>query len=442
MNKLNLKVVKTRKESANEIELYVETVPEISDKAYALAFRNISNNLDIPGFRKGKAPKDIVEKNVGVGYISQKAFESVFHELLINAAIQEDLQIVDVVQISSYELMPGKPITFKAVVELKPDVKLGKYKGLKVKTKKYEYDKEFFVAKTLEKIINNLISFKKVTDRDLVKEGDLIDVDFEGKFEDDSLVPGGKAENFQVVLEKDKFLPEFVDKLNGVKVGEISNITITFPENYNKDFSGKKAVFKVKVNSIEEKIVPEINDELAKKLGLENLEELKLKIINQMIELQEQNNQREYENSLVDEIIKDSKCDISDRMIERESVFLLQDVKKQCETSNISWDEFKTDEKNKQIFEKANEAAKKRILIDLVLSSIVKEENITATKEEIELELKNRISKLGEKYKNLENDPKFLNTIELIILRNNAVDFLIKNNIPDWDKEVTKVMPD
>ncbi len=442
MNKLNLKVVKTQKESANEVELYVETVAEVSDKAYALAFRNISNSVDIPGFRKGKAPKEVIEKNVGVGYISQKAFENVFHEILIGAAIQEKLEIVDVVQISSYELLPGKPLSFKAIVELKPEVDLGKYKGLKVKSKKYAYEKDLFLTKTLEKIVNNLISFKKNVDRNTVKEGDLIEVDFEGKFEDGSLVPGGKAENFQVILEKDKFLPEFVDKLVGVKVGETNEILITFPENYNPDFSGKKAKFTAKVNSLEEKVIPEVNDELAKKLGLENLDALKSKIVNQMLELQEQNNNREFENKLVDEIVQSSKCNISKRMVEREADFLLQDIKKQCENNAISWDTFKADKKNKQIFEKAREAAIKRIYIDLVLSAIVKEEKIEATKEEIEKEVNNRISHLGEKYKGMENDPKFLSTVELIILRNKAVDHLIENNIPVWEEEVTKIMPE
>jgi len=438
----NLKVVKTPKDSVNEVELYVEALSEVSDKAYAVAYRNIANNIDIPGFRKGKAPKEVIEKNVGVGYISQKAFEGVFHEILIRAAIQEKLEIVDVVQISSYELMPGKPLSFKATVELKPEVKLGKYKELKVKSDKFEYDKDLFVSKTLDKIVGNLISYKAVSGRDTVKEGDLVELDFIGKFEDGSEVPGGKAENFQVVLEKDKFLPDFVDKIAGIKIGSVKDISVTFPDNDNNEFSGKKATFNVKVHSIQEKVVPELDDELAKKLGLENLEALKSKITAQMTELQEQNNQRSFENNLVDEIIKKSQCDISERMIERESEFLLQDIKKQCESSGMSWDDFKKDEKNKEIFEKAKESAIKRIQIDLVLSSIIKEENIVATKDEIEKEASNRIAQLGEKYKNLITDPKFLNTVELIILRNKAVDFLIKNNTPLWNEEVKKITPD
>lgn len=441
MNKLNLKIVKTPKGKNNELELFVEAPKEISEKAYAIALRDAANVVDIPGFRKGKAPKDIVEKKVGLGYISRKAFESIFYEILIEVANQEKLDIVDVLEIFSFELLPEKPLSFKVLVELKPEVKIGKYKGLKVKAKKIAYDKDIFIKKTLEKIANNLISFKKINDRS-VKEGDQVTLDFEGKFEDGSEVPGGKAENFLALLEKDKFLPEFVDKLIGVKAGETKQILITFPENYAQGFSGRKAVFNVTVKGVEEKLIPEINDELAKKVGLENLKTLEDKIVAQMLELEMQLSQSELENKVVDHIIQDSKFEISERMIEKEIDFLLNDVKNQCQRDGVNWSDFKSDEKNKGLLDKAREAAIKRISIDLILSNVVKKEDITATDEEINNEVKNRLSQLGEKYKNLEQEKRFRNTVEMVILRNKAVDFLIKNNEAIWEKEETKIIPD
>lgn len=432
---MNLKVVKTQKEEKNCIELFVEAPVQLSEKSYSLALRNISESINIPGFRKGKAPREMIEKQVGVGYISQKAFESVFYDIINTASSQEKIDILNVLEISSFELLPGKPLTFKAVVELKPEVKLGKYKNLKVKAKKIVYNKEKFILKTLEKIANNFISYQKVTNRK-VKEGDLVTLDFEGKYEDGSEVPGGKAENFQAVLEKDKFLPEFIDKLKGIEIGDTKEISITFPETYSKDLASKKAIFKVKVNSLEEKVFPEINDDFAKKLGLENLEALKNKIVDQMIELQNIASERELENNLVEQIVKSSKFEISDSMVNKEIDFLLKDMKIQCEKEGISWNDFKSNDKNKELIEKAREAGLKRIGIDLILSAIVNKENIEASGDEIEREIENRIAQLGEKFKNLKNDKTFKNTVELIILRNKAVDFLIKHSEPVWEEEV------
>ena len=180
MKQLQLKVSKSIKEANSEVELSVEGPADISDKAYSVALRNISNQIDFPGFRKGKVPKEIVEKRFGVGYIGQKAFESIFGEMLLNVAEQERLDIVDVLEISSYQLSPGMPLTFKVLVELKPDVKLGKYKNLKVNVKKILYDKEAFLKKTLDRLVNNLITFQKIDNRNL-KQGDLVNLTFEGK---------------------------------------------------------------------------------------------------------------------------------------------------------------------------------------------------------------------------------------------------------------------
>lgn len=438
MSKIQLKVKKTQKENSNEVDLNVEAPREISEKAYSIALRNISNEVDIAGFRKGKAPKEMIEKTVGKGYISQKAFESVFYEMLIDVASQEKLDVIDVVQVSSFELIPEKPLTFNVVVELKPEVTLGKYKGLKIKAKKILYDKKIFVKKTLEKIANNLITFTPVTNRG-AKEGDQVVIDFQGKFSDGGEVPGGKAENFQAMLEKDKFLPEFVDKLQGVKIGEVKEITVTFPDNYAQGFSGKTAVFTVKISGIEEKQIPEVNDELAKKVGMENLVALEKKIESQMIEIQDKNSSADFEQKIVDEIIKASKYNISPRMIDKEIDYLLNDVKTQCKNQGINWDDFKSDKKNKEILDRAKEAAIKRISIDLVLNTLIKEEKITASQDEIDNEVKRQIVQYGEQYKHLESDIRFRSTVELSILRNKAVDFLLANNQATWEEETIKV---
>lgn len=433
---MNLKVIRTPKEEKNYLEIFVEAPSQIADKSYFLALKHISEHIDVPGFRKGKAPREVVEKKVGVGYISQKAFESIFYEVLNTASAQEKLDIVNIPEITSYELLPGKPLTFKAVVELKPEVKLGKYKSLKVKTKKVVYDKEKFIEKTLEKISQNFISFKTITDRE-VKEGDLVNIDFEGKFEDGSEVPGGKAENFQAFLEKDKFLPEFIEKLKGVQIGDLKEVEVVFPNNPPGAFAGKKASFKVKVNSIEEKILPEIDDDFAKKIGMKDFNDLKDKILDQMKELQDTGSQREFENKLVEQIIQNSKHEISSSMIEREVDFLLKDFKAKCEQQGVKWTDYKSDEKNKELIAKAREASINRINIDLVLNAIVKEEGIVASDDEINSEIAKRMSELGEKYKHLEHDKSFKNTVELIVLRNKTIDFLVKYNEPLWEGEVT-----
>lgn len=438
MTTLNLKINKLKKDSKNQFELSVEAPAELSGKHYMLALRDISNKIDVPGFRKGKVPRNIVEKQVGVGYISQRAFESVFYYILAQAALQEKLDIVDVVEISSFELLPEKPLTFSVLVEIRPEVKLGKYKDLKVKAKNISYDKELFVKKTLDRIANNFVTYNKSSDSK-VKEGDLVTIDFEGKFEDGTEVPGGKAENFKAVLDRDKFLPEFVDKLKGSKEGDCKEILITFPENYSTGFSDKKATFNVKVSLIEEKVLPAIDDGLAKQVDMENLVMLKDKVLENMIEIQESASKREFENNLVEEIVKSSKFELSDSMIEKETNFLLKDVKAQCEKNNVKWDEFKNDQKNNELFEKTREAAIKRISIDLVLNAIIKKEELSVSSEDLGKELTSRINQMGEKYKYLENDSSFRNTVEMVLLRNKAVDFLLQNNQALWEESKTDI---
>lgn len=441
MNQAVLKVIKTPKGKDNELELFVEAPKEVSDKAYAIALRNAANNVDIAGFRKGKAPKETIEKSLSVGFISQKAFENIFYDILIDTARQEKLDIVEVLEISSYELLPDKPLTFKVIVELKPEIKIEKYKNLKIKAKKIVYDKDIFVQKTLERIADNLASFKQVTDRSL-KEGDQVLLDFEGRFKDGTEVPGGKAEGFTALLERDKFLPEFVDKLIGTKISETKEISVSFPENYAKGFSEKEAIFTVTLKGIEEKAVPIVNDELAKRTGFENLDVLKSKIELHMGELQERLSQTEFENKVVDHIIENSKFKISNRMIDKEIDFLLKDVMSQAQKDGIKWADFKADEKNKELLAKARETAIKRISIDLVLSYIVKHENIIATDDEINKDVENRITQLGDKYKHLQSEKRFRNTVEMVILRNKAVDFLVNNNQAIWEKEVIKIIPE
>lgn len=437
MSKIELKVKKTPTDNKNEVMLDVEAPKDVSNKAYAIACRDISNSVDVPGFRKGKAPKGIIEKTYGTGYISQKAFEKVFYDLLFNVAIQEKIDIVDVVEISSFELLPEKPLTFKAKVELKPDVKLGEYKNLKVKVKKMVYKKDEFIKETLEKIANNMIEFKEVNRS--VKEGDCVTIDFSGKFEDGSDVPGGKVENFQAVLEKGRFLPEFIDKLQGAKIGEQKEVEVTFPENYDQGFAGKKGVFNVTIHKVEEKVVPKIDDALAKKVGMDNLEMLKQKIEKQMTDMQEVNNKNEFENKLVEKIIENSDFEISERMVSREIDYLLTNVKQQCVQSGMNWDDFKNDSRNEEMIARAQNVAKKRIAIDLILNAVVKAENISTTPLEIENEVKNRVAQDPERMKGMENDQRFRSAVQLSVLRNKALDFLVSSNEPQWEKEVTVI---
>lgn len=441
MGNTSVKVTKTKLGKINELELAIEASKEISSKAYSIACRNIANETDIPGFRRGKAPKDIIEKTFGKAFISQKAFENVFYDVLQDVAKQENLDIVDIVEIKSFELDPDKPLTFKTIVELRPEVKVAKYQGIKVKAKKMVYEKSAFVNKTLEKIANNLITLRAVNGRS-VKEGDIVTLDFEGKFEDGTEVPGGKAENFQTILEKDKFLPDFVDKLVGSKVGESKEIIVTFPENSDKGFAGKKGIFKVNLKSIQEKVIPEINDELARKIGLKDLNTLKQKIEAEMVQLQEQNNKNEFENKLVEEIIKNSKFEISERMIEKETDFLLSDLRENILRSGQNWDIFKADEKNKGLIQKAKDAAWKRIAIDLVLSTIIKKENISVVEEELNKEVALRLAQADEKYKHLDKDLKFRGTVRLSMLRNKALDFLVQHNEVVWEDDVNVIGPD
>ena len=432
---MDLKIKKTPGKEKNELALFIEAPKEISEKAYGWALREAANDLDVPGFRKGKVPKDIVEKQLGKSYISKKAFEKIFYEVLFEVVIQEKLDVVDILQIDSFELLPEKPLTFNVTVVLKPVVTLGEYKNLKIQAKKFLYKEGVFVKRTLEKIANNLATYKEVVNRG-AQIGDKLILDFHGKFFDGTAVPGGDAENSETILEKDKILPEFVDKLVGLKTGETKNITIKYPKDYKEELAEKEALFNVTVKKIEEKVLPKIDNDLAQKVNINDLEELKKKIESEMVKVQDYNSNIDFENKLVEEIISSSKFEISERMIDKEIDNFLGDLKEGCEKQGKNWNEFKIDEKNKELFSKARDAAIKRISIDLVLNSIIQKEKIVATKEEIDAEVQSKILQYGEQYKNLENDKRFRGIIELGILRNRVIDYLIHNNEPIWEEEI------
>ena len=436
-----LKVKKESSEGVNVIELSVEAPSSYSDKAYAIALKNVSENLSVPGFRKGKIPRDIVERSVGIPYVQQKAFEVIFGEVLFDVANQEDMDIVDVVDVLSYELNPSKPFAFKVKVELKPEIKIEKYKGLKIKTTKYIYDEKNYLSKKLDELAHGLATFKKNTDQP-VKHGDLVVVDYEGKFEDGSDVPSSKGVDHYFSLDEKNSSKEFIDQLVGAKLNEVKKVEIVFKENAGDVLAGKKAIFTVTVKDIEEKVLPEINDNLAQTLGFKDLEHLRTKIVDQLKSLQEINNRRELENNLVDKLLESIKINISEKMLDKEVDFLLNDIKARWVNGGSKWDDFKNDEKNKELIASGKKAAEKRITVDILLSTIIKLEEITATQNEIDIEVRSQLSKMPKAPKNIEQNKNFLHSVKQIVLRNKAVEFLIKNNEIISDEKTAAEIPE
>lgn len=436
MKNIEFKVEKEKKEN-NQFELSIVGPKEISSKAYNLAIREIANGLNISGFRKGKAPKNVVENAVGKEYITHKAFEKIFYETIIDVTLQENIDLVDIVKVTSYDLLEDQPFSMKVLIEVKPEVKLGKYKGLKVKAKKIVYDKDKFIQNTLSRIQNNFISFAP-SDKPL-SEGDSVTLDFEGVFEDGSEIPGGKAENYQAIFEKTNFLPDFVDKLTGAKNNEEREIEIHFPENAGEGFASKKAKFKVKVKQIESKVLPALDGELAKKLGIESYSQLEEKILSEMEDMQTNASNVNFESALVDEIIKESQFDIPESLLNKETDSLLSEFKSYCDKAGMNWDTFKTDEKNKDLISGTKEKAKKRVSIDLVLNAIAKFENIDIPQDDIKNEIAKKVLELGEKYQYLHNDKIFQKSIKHGLLRNKAIDLLISNNEAIWEIETPEI---
>ena len=424
---MNCKVEKT--ENANEVKLELTVEASKFDEAMKKVYFKSAKYFNIPGFRKGKAPMNIVEKYYGKEIFYEDAFNDVAQEALEEAVKENKIEVVSRPDIEVTQIGKGQDLIFTAIFQTKPEAELGKYKGIEIKKIEYNVTDED-VNHELSHMQEHNARLINVEDRP-VEKGDITVIDFEG-FVDGVAFEGGKAENHELEIGSNTFIPGFEDQIIGMKIDEEKDINVKFPDEYfSKDLAGKDATFKVKLHEIKKKELPELDDDFAKDTSeFDTLEELKKSIKDKMEKENEQKQKYETEEEVIKAVCEDMKVDIPSGMIETETENMLKDIETRLSYQGLKLDQYlkmlgKTKEEMQKEYEpQAIEAIKSRLMIE----AVIKAEKIEATDDEIEEKMKEMAKNYGK-----ENDEEFMknenvaNYIKEGIKSEKAVDFLVKN---------------
>ena len=418
----------------NMAKLTIEVSAEELEKALQGAYNKQKKNISIPGFRKGKVPRQMIEKMYGPEVFYDDAANQLIPEAYGKVYDEEDLEIVSQPKIDIVQIEKGKPFIFTAEVALKPEVTLGEYKGLKVEKISNRVTQKEIDAKLAEEQEKNARTVS-VTDRP-VQDKDEVVLDFEG-FVDGVAFEGGKGENYPLTIGSGSFIPGFEDQLIGANLEEEKEVRVTFPEEYHaKDLAGKDAVFKCTVHEIKVKELPELDDEFASDVSeFETLDAFKADIKAKIKEQKIAEGKRKQEDKAVEEAVANAQMDIPDAMIDTEVRQMANDFAQRLQQQGLTMDQYFqfTGMTAEKMTEELKPQALKRIHTRLVLEAIVKAENIEISDEKIDEE----IQKMAESYKmEAEKLKEFMGENEkkqmkLDMAVQEAVTFLVENAVEE-----------
>ena len=424
----------------NTVLLEVEVEQEMLDQALDKAYRKIVKQVNIPGFRKGKAPKAMVERYVGKETLFGEAAEMVVPDAYMQALKETETEPIDQPKIDIVQGEAGKPLIFKATVEVKPEVTLGEYKGVEVTRPTTDISDEE-VQKELERLQSRHAKLITVEDGE-VQQDDTTLIDFTG-YVDGEAFEGGTAENYSLNIGSGTFIPGFEEQIIGVKVGEEKDVNVTFPEEYHaENLAGKPATFKVKVNEIKRKELAELDDEFAKDVSeFDTLDELRNDIRNKLKEAAETKAKSSVENGTVDAVVANATVEIPAVMVEYKVEEMMNNVGQRLAQQGINLDQYfqYTNSSMDDMRERMKPDAEKTVRNELVLDAIAKAENITASEEEINEEIQKiaeyvkQDAKVVRKTLELQGE---LGHINQDIARRKVVTFLVDNaKISEGTKE-------
>ena len=390
---MSLQVEKLEK---NMAKLTIEVSAEDLDKAMEKAYQKQKSRISLPGFRKGKAPRKMIESMYGKGVFMEDAVNSLVPQEYTKALGECDLEIVSQPEINVTQMEPGKALIFTADVAVKPEVTLGDYKGVEVPKSEIAVTDEEVDAEVKKEQDKNARTVA-VEDR-AAANGDITTIDFEG-FVDGVAFEGGKGTDYALTLGSGTFIPGFEDQLVGANTGDHVEVKVTFPEEYQaKELAGKEAVFQCDVKKIETKEVPELDDEFAKDVSeFDTLAEYKEDVKKNLTEKKAEDARRAKEDAAVDKVIENAQMDIPEAMIETQTRQMLDDFARRMQSQGLSMEQYFqfTGQSVEKMMEDMKPQALKRIQTRLVLEKIAEVENIQPTEEEVNEE----ISKMAEMYK-------------------------------------------
>ena len=420
--------VKEAEKNVREFELEISAAD--FDEAIQKAYKKNLKNFNIPGFRKGKVPFKIVEQYYGKGVLYDDAINFAF-PAAYDAAIKETgLEPVDRPEVDIKELEDGKPVVLTVRVTVKPSVKLGDYKGIEVEKAEYNVS-DADVDKELEIKREQNARVIDIDDR-AVENGDIADINYEG-FLDGVPFEGGKGEGHKLTIGSGQFIPGFEEQLIGKNIGEEFDINVTFPEEYHaEELKGKPAVFKVKINGISKRELPELDDEFAKDISeKDTLDELKAEIKEDLEKKAKDTADAQNRNNVIDKILENVEVEIPAVMVEAQIDNIMRDFEMRLSYSGMKLEQYLqyTGSDLAKFREQFKEQAEKQVKTSLMLEEVAKLEKVEATQEEIDAEL----TKMAEQYK-MEMDKireliqgEYLDSLKNDIAINKTVDMLVES---------------
>ncbi|TDM43062.1 trigger factor [Macrococcoides canis] len=388
--------VKWEKQEGNEGVLTVTVPAEEVNAGLDKAFKKVVKQVNVPGFRKGKMPRQMFEQRFGAEALYQDALDFILPDAYASAVEEAGINPVDRPEIDIEQMEKGKELIFTAKVTVEPEVELGNYKGLEVEKEDTEVTEE-----DLNKAIEADLARKAelvIKEEGDVAEGDVVNLDFDGYVNDEAF-EGGKAEGYDLEIGSGQFIPGFEEQLIGTKVGDEKDVNVTFPEEYHaEELAGKEAVFKVKINEIKSKEVPELDDEMAKELdesvdSVDAYKEKYKKDLQEQKTLQAENNMKE---SLIAQAVENAKVDIPEAMINKELDRMMQEFEQRIAQQGLNLDLYYqfSGQTEEQLKESMKADAEARVKTNLTLAAIAKAENIEVSDADVDAEL----SKMSEQF--------------------------------------------
>jgi len=424
---------KWEKDQGNQGVLTVEVDAERFESALDQAFKKVVKQVSVPGFRKGKVPRKIFEKRFGVEALYQDALDIILPEAYSEAVEEMGIEPVDRPEVDIEQIERGKPLIFKATVTVKPEVKLGQYKGLEVEEQDVTVTDEEVEAE-INRLRENQAELVVIEDGEAQK-GDIVVIDFEGTIDGEPF-EGGKAENYSLELGSGTFIPGFEDQLIGEKPGAEKEVKVTFPEDYHAEqLAGKDAVFKVKIHDVKRKELPELDDEFAKDVDdeVETLDELKAKVRSRLEEFKKRQAEQIKQDIVVEKATANAEMDLPEVMIENEIDRMIQefDQRLQLQGMNLSMYYQFSGQDEQKLREQMKEDAEKRVRSTLTLEAISKAENIQASDEDVEEEFKKMAELYSmevERVKEMFDYPGGMDSVKRDVTIRKTIEFLVKES--------------
>ena len=419
------------KQPENVVKVDIEIPAKDAVNYYNDAAKRLAQYVNIPGFRKGKAPRNIVEQNIGEERIKHEALENALPRIFSQVIKENDFDVVAQPYVESYDFKIGEDLKIVAKLELRPEVTLGQYKGLTIDVDAYKTEEDA-LQKSIDGLLQQHATTLVVTDRK-TKDTDTIVFDFDG-YSNGEKIEHGDAKNYTLDLAHSSFIPGFAEQLVDRALGEEFEINVTFPEEYHeKKLAGQPATFKCKINEIKAKVLPELTDEFAQKVGpFKSVDELKADIQKYLDTQKADIDRTNSEKAIFEKVTSEAKVEIQQSMIDREADQLVAEYKQKLEMQGFTWDQAVEAQGYDEIMISLKEDAAVRVKNSLVIDKIAKEENITVSQADFGAKL----SELSQMYqidtptmiKQLSQTPGVFNALSQQALNEKVTQFLADNN--------------